>query len=172
MKSTIRSPAAFFLFLLIVLSIVTACSSVRHDPVSIEVIKTPAAVDLQDKDLVRSTLLTQYKEWYQTPYRMGGLNKRGIDCSGFAYVTFRSKLGHILPRTTDLQVQTGQQVARRNLQIGDLVFFKTSLFYKHVGMYLGDSKFLHASTSSGVIISNLNEQYWNECYWTARRIDS
>jgi len=173
MKNAIRSFTTSFLFLLTVLSIVTGCSSVQHTSrTSIEVVKTPTAVNLQDSDFVKSTLLEQYKEWYRTPYRMGGLNKRGIDCSGFTYVTFRSKLGRILPRTTDLQVQTGRQVARRNLQIGDLVFFKTSLFYKHVGVYLGDSKFLHASTSSGVIISNLNDRYWNENYWTARRIDS
>lgn len=102
--------------------------------------------------------------------KLGGLSKHGIDCSGFVYVTFRSKLGCNVPRTTELQVKTGRKVDRNNLRVGDLVFFQTSLFYNHVGIYLGDSEFLHASSSRGVIISNLNETYWKKRYWTARRI--
>jgi cell wall-associated NlpC family hydrolase len=119
---------------------------------------------------VKSKLLKQYYEWQKTPYKMGGLSKRGIDCSGFAYITFRSKLGCNIPRTTKLQVKTGEQVARNNLRTGDLVFFQTSLLYNHVGIYLGDAKFLHASSSRGVIISSLTENYWKKRYWTARRI--
>ena len=103
---------------------------------------------------------------------MGGLSKHGVDCSGFVYITFRSQLGFSIPRTTGSQVTIGRKVARNNLRVGDLVFFHTSLLYNHVGIYLGDSKFLHASTSKGVIISSLNEKYWRKRYWTARRIDS
>ena len=161
-----------YIFLFIVLSTMAACSSVQHDTsIAVDGIKTSSTVDFHDSDTVKSKILKQYDEWRKTPYKMGGLSKRGIDCSGFTYVTFHTKLGCTLPRTTKLQVKTGKKVARNNLRVGDLVFFHTSLFYDHVGIYLGDSRFLHASTSKGVIISNLNEQYWKKCYWTARRID-
>ncbi|HID69064.1 MAG TPA: cell wall hydrolase [Desulfobacterales bacterium] len=162
----------YFLFLLILLSIITGCSTGGHRPsANVKAIKSGSAVDLRDSSSVKSKLLKQYGEWRKTPYRMGGMSKRGVDCSGFVYITFRSQLGFTIPRTTDSQVKIGRKVARNNLRVGDLVFFQTSLFYNHVGIYLGDSKFLHASTSKGVIISSLNEKYWRKCYWTARRID-
>lgn len=174
MKRGAPPVTSFFLFLLtIILAILTGCSSVQRDITTpLAVAKTPTAVDLQNSSAVKSTLLQHYREWHGTPYRMGGLDKRGIDCSGFAYITFRSELGYTLPRTTDLQAKTGRQVVRKNLRIGDLIFFKTSFYSNHVGIYLGDSEFLHASTSKGVIISSLKEQYWKDCYWTARRIDT
>jgi probable lipoprotein NlpC len=172
MKSGVTPVTSSFLFLLAILFIVTGCSSVQHDTAAqVDVIQATSAADLHNSNAIKATLLRQYKEWYKTPYKMGGLSKDGIDCSGFAYITFRSKFGYTLPRATESQAQTGKQVARNKLQTGDLVFFKTSLYYNHVGIYLGDSRFLHASTSKGVIISNLNEQYWKERYWTARRID-
>lgn len=173
MKTSTPPIATTSIFLLVILSTITACSSVQHSTTAqVHVTKTASAVNLQNNSAVKATLLKQYEEWYKTPYKMGGLSKRGIDCSGFAYITFRSKLGYTIPRTTESQAQTGREVARNTLQVGDLVFFKTSLFYNHVGIYLGDSRFLHASSSKGVMISNLNEQYWKECYWTARRIDN
>lgn len=163
--------SGFFLFLLTILSLLTGCASVEHDIAPpLTATKDATSIDMRDGNIVKSTLLKHYREWHGTPYRMGGLDRRGIDCSGFAYITFRSKLGYTLPRTTDLQAKTGQRVAQKNLQIGDLVFFKTSFYSNHVGIYLGNSEFLHASTSRGVMISSLQEQYWKDCYWTARRI--
>lgn len=161
----------YFVFLLIVLSTMAGCSFVQHDTsISVDVIKTSSAVNFHDSSAVKSRILQQFNEWRETPCKIGGLSKHGIDCSGFVYVTFRSKLGCNVPRTTELQVKTGRKVDRNNLRVGDLVFFQTSLFYNHVGIYLGDSEFLHASSSRGVIISNLNETYWKKRYWTARRI--
>ncbi|HIP82922.1 MAG TPA: cell wall hydrolase [Desulfocapsa sulfexigens] len=162
-----------FVFLIIIVSTMAACSSKEHStPVVVDGIKTSSTVNFEDSSTLKTTILKHYDEWRNTPYRMGGLGKSGIDCSGFTYITFRSKLGCTLPRTTKLQSKTGTKVTRKNLRIGDLVFFKTSLFYRHVGIYLGDSKFLHASTRKGVIISSLKENYWRKCYWTARRVCS
>ena len=161
-----------FIFLFIILSTMAACSAVQQDTSVVDTIQTSSTVDFQDSATLKSEILKQYDEWRKTPYKMGGLSKRGIDCSGFTYITFRSALGCKLPRTTKLQSRTGKKVARNNLRTGDLVFFHTSLFYDHVGIYLGDSKFLHASTSKGVMISSLKENYWRKCYWTARRICS
>jgi len=164
-------PITYFIFLLTLLATMTGCSSIRHDTSArVHVIKTSRAVDFRNNNAVKSRLLKQYDEWHKTPYKTGGLSRRGIDCSGFTYITFRSKLGCNIPRTTELQVKTGERVARNNLRAGDLVFFQTSLFYNHVGIYLGDAKFLHASSSKGVIISSLNENYWKQRYWTARRV--
>jgi cell wall-associated NlpC family hydrolase len=101
-----------------------------------------------------------------------GLSKDGIDCSGFVHITFKSKLGVNLPRSSDLQAELGTGINKDELQAGDLVFFKTGRTLKHVGVYLEEGRFLHASTKSGVMISHLNESYWKSAYWKARRLDT
>jgi cell wall-associated NlpC family hydrolase len=121
---------------------------------------------------IKKKLYAQYTQWRGTKYKLGGLNKKGIDCSGFVFVTYKSKLGKVLPRTTHLQVTVGSNVKRNELQAGDLVFFKTGKFKRHVGIYLEHGKFLHASTSNGVTISRLENNYWKSRYWRAKRIKS
>ena len=121
---------------------------------------------------IKKKLYAQYDQWKGTKYKLGGLNRNGIDCSGFVFITFKSKLRIILPRTTHLQVTTGSNVERSQLQAGDLVFFKTGKFKRHVGIYLEHGKFLHASTSQGVTISRLDNNYWKPKYWIAKRIKS
>ncbi len=115
-------------------------------------------------------LYSQYREWRGTPYRMGGLSKKGVDCSGFVYLTYRSLTDVKLPRTTRQQVNLGQAVALQNLRAGDLLFFKTGWATRHVGIYIQDGKFLHASTNKGVIISRLSEKYWRNAFWVAKRL--
>ena len=121
---------------------------------------------------IKKKLYAQYAQWKGTKYKLGGLNKNGIDCSGFVFVTFKSKLRIVLPRTTHLQVAMGRNVRKIQLQAGDLVFFKTGKFKRHVGIYLEHGKFLHASTSQGVTISRLDNNYWRSKYWRAKRIKS
>ncbi|KLV08114.1 hypothetical protein ABT57_14945 [Photobacterium ganghwense] len=111
-----------------------------------------------------------YREWRGTPYRLGGSTRRGIDCSAFVQVGFANVMKVNLPRTTEEQVRRGKWVDISDLKKGDLVFFKTGRRLRHVGIYLGESRFLHASTSQGVTISNLNNPYWRSVYWQARRI--
>lgn len=122
-------------------------------------------------DSVKNLLYAQYDEWKGTQYRIQGLSKNGIDCSGFVHVTFKSKLGMVLPRSSDLQADLGMDVDKDQLQAGDLVFFKTGKTLRHVGVYLEDGRFLHASTKQGVIISRLNESYWRSAYWKAKRLE-
>lgn len=119
---------------------------------------------------VQTKLLSQYEEWKGTRFREGGVSKKGVDCSGFVQITFRSKLGIDVPRSTDQQVEIGRPVARNNLRAGDLVFFKTGFFSRHVGISLGGARFLHVSLSKGVIISSLAEEYWDDNYWQAKRV--
>lgn len=129
-------------------------------------------LDLNDTSLVKDLLYAQYREWKGTRYQLRGLSKDGIDCSGFVHITFKSKLGVNLPRSSDLQAELGTGINKDELQAGDLVFFKTGRTLKHVGVYLEEGRFLHASTKSGVMISHLNESYWKSAYWKARRLDT
>ena len=116
-------------------------------------------------------LRAQAERWRGVPYRLGGSSESGVDCSAFVQITFRSKLGVDLPRTTEELAREGERVSRSQLQAGDLVFFKTGFRQRHVGIYMGGKRFLHASTSRRVMTSSLNNVYWKERYWKARRIE-
>lgn len=118
---------------------------------------------------IREALLTQHERWAGTPYRLGGTGFGGVDCSALVQNVFSETFHLHLPRSTGELVQQGTQVARDALQIGDLVFFRPPGRYNHVGIYMGDGYFLHASTSKGVILSKLNNSYWKRHYWQARR---
>ncbi|MCL2894839.1 NlpC/P60 family protein [Brenneria sp. MC1SB4.1] len=143
--------------------ILAGCSSHRNPP--------PDA-RLSDSIMVVAQLNDQLNQWYRTPYRYGGLNRNGIDCSGFVYLTFRDRFGIRLPRSTDAQTEIGERVDRDSLMPGDLLFFKTGSGGNglHVGIYDKDDQFIHASTSQGVIRSSLDNVYWKRAYWQARRI--
>jgi probable lipoprotein NlpC len=131
----------------------------------------PAETDLHNRSLLKKKLYSQYEEWKGVRYRLGGLNKNGIDCSGFVYMTFQSKFGVKLPRTTELQSKLGEPVKRSKLKTGDLIFFKTSPRVRHVGIYLEKGTFLHASKKRGVMISRLSDVYWKSRYWKAKRVE-
>ena len=119
---------------------------------------------------VEQLLDEQYRAWKGVPYRSGGTTRRGVDCSGFVYVTYRDLLGIDVPRTTKELAKAGKGVSRRKLSAGDLVFFKTGFFTRHVGIYTGRGTFLHASSSQGVTISSLDSSYWKRRYWKGRRL--
>ena len=112
-------------------------------------------------------------QWIGTPYRGGGETKRGTDCSGMTCQIYK-KVYHIkLQRSTDGQKKESSKVARRNLREGDLVFFssrKSRRKVAHVGIYLKDGKFVHASTSQGVIVSSLNEPYYRTHWISGGRV--
>ncbi|WP_234262604.1 NlpC/P60 family protein [Klebsiella aerogenes] len=118
----------------------------------------------------KSKILKQYSGWKGTRYHFGGRSHRGIDCSGLIQVIFRGAVGMRLPRTTNEQMRKGFNVTRNKLKPGDLVFFKTSPETRHVGVYVGNRKFIHASKIKGVTISSLDSRYWRSHYETSRRI--
>jgi len=118
---------------------------------------------------IRRALLAQHERWAGTPYRLGGSGAGGIDCSALVQNVFRDTFRFALPRTTAEQVGTGLAVARDALRPGDLVFFRPSGAYRHVGIYVGEGRFLHASTSRGVMLSELDNHYWQRHFWQARR---
>ncbi|WCK55884.1 C40 family peptidase [Aneurinibacillus sp. Ricciae_BoGa-3] len=120
-----------------------------------------------------SGLISSAKTLMGTPYVFGGTSTSGFDCSGFIDYIFKKQ--HVsLPRTADGIYQQGKSVSRSSLRPGDLVFFKTSrssAHISHTGMYIGNGKFIHAATSKGVSISDLNDQYyWGSRYAGAKRI--
>ncbi len=123
-----------------------------------------------DSRNVKQALLAQYQAWKHVRYQLGGLSRRGIDCSGFTQKTFADRFDITLPRDTRSQAKSGKAVSRKHLRPGDLVFFKIGHGTRHVGIYLDDGRFLHASTSKGVIISRLDEAYWAKHYWKAVRV--
>lgn len=132
--------------------------------------QSPGRVDFTNKSQVKQALYAQFDQWRAVKYKSGGLSRDGVDCSGFVYLTFNSRLGIELPRSTDLQVTQGKTISQRDLVPGDLVFFRTGKSTRHVGIYLEDGKFLHASTEKGVMISRLTENYWAKAYWKSIRI--
>ena len=125
------------------------------------------------EDLNNPKLLSFMDYWYGTPYHYGGSTRDGIDCSAFAILLMSSVYGvTTLPRTSKEQYEFTHRVSRSELQEGDLVFFHTlgkRRVVTHVGVYLRNNKFIHASVS-GVMISDMNDGYYDKHYIGAGRI--
>ena len=106
-------------------------------------------------------------------YRRGGTNPNtGLDCSGFVQVVFRDAVGKLLPRTAKEQSQVGDAIDKQELKPGDLVFFNTMRrAFSHVGIYLGDNRFLHAPRSGAEVrVEDMSQSYWVKRYNGARRV--
>ncbi len=118
----------------------------------------------------RRKVLSEAEGWLGTPYRYGGTTRTGVDCSGFVCNVYNAvNVG--LPRTSSQQASEGEFVALPQVQPWDLVFFNTTgRGVSHVGIMINGEQFIHASTSSGVIVSSLSEGYYHERLLYARRI--
>lgn len=115
-------------------------------------------------------LVSFLETWYGTPYRYGGTTQDGIDCSAFTVNLMSAVFGYSLPRSSREQYAFCEKISEKKLRYGDLVFFSTKGRISHVGVYLGNSKFAHASTSNGVMISDLNEDYYRRRWAGAGRV--
>ena len=120
---------------------------------------------------VASTKILKTAAQYKgVPYVFGGTTPRGFDCSGYVQYVF-AKHGIRLTRTADTQAREGKFVSKKNLKPGDLVFFTTyEPGASHVGIYAGNNLFWNATSSRGIMLSNLTDSYWGPRYYTARRI--
>ncbi len=132
----------------------------------------PSADALRQKTngTARQEIVNTAKQYIGAPYAWGGTSPSGFDCSSFVQFVF-AKHGVSLPRTSSQQWSVGSSVSRANLQPGDLVFFNTSgQGVSHVGIYIGNGQFIHASSSRGIIISELSSSYWSPRYIGAKQI--
>lgn len=142
------------LSLLLSIALLTACAGVERAP-------SPQRI---------AELERFFDDWRGTPYRYGGESRRGMDCSAFVSRAYQDLYGQTLPRTTRSQARAGSRVGKRRLRPGDLVFFRTGRNSRHVGIYVKNGEFIHASQRKGVIRSSLSTPYWSRHYWRARRI--
>lgn len=153
------------------LVLLAACSTAPyHAPDETALTVSTHRVDLGDSERVKEILKQQYNDWHTVRHKMGGTSMRGVDCSGLVYQTYRTRFGIDMPRSTEYQARMGTTIKKDRLRTGDLVFFKTGLFTRHVGIYIDNGEFLHVSSSNGVTISDLEDSYWKRTYWKAQRI--
>ncbi|MEJ7768802.1 MAG: NlpC/P60 family protein [Chitinophagaceae bacterium] len=131
--------------------------------------KYAVLTDVPVEALSNLDLLNFMEEWYGTHYRYGGSDRLGIDCSAFSTKLMSAVFGISVPRTVKEQFDNTRRVPRADLQTGDLLFFDTRGGISHVGVYLLNNKFVHASVSNGVMISDLDEAYFKSRYKGAGR---
>lgn len=134
-------------------------------------IKYAIATDATVEKLTNIPLLEVIDKWWGTRYCMGGVTDNCIDCSAFTQIVMRDVYQLNLPRTSQEQYTAAEKIELEDLREGDLVFFNTGgKDISHVGIYLLNNKFVHAATSGGVMISDLNEKYWQPKFRGAGRV--
>jgi cell wall-associated NlpC family hydrolase len=135
-------------------------------------LKYAVLMNTEVESLPSKELLENVDEWYGVRYRTGGNTKSGVDCSGFTVAVYAAVYGFTLPRVSREQYRTSRKISTTELQEGDLVFFNTNgRGVSHVGIYLGNNKFIHASVSRGIMVNDLFEPYYLKRYIGAGRFD-
>lgn len=133
--------------------------------------KPPVKPEAGKSGIANASLKKEVDQWLGVPYKYGGTTKQGVDCSGFCGNVFKNVYNVSLGRSAQDIFDQSKPVNRAALKEGDLVFFKiNSSRVSHVGIYLSDNKFVHASTSRGVMISDLGEAYWTKYYFASGRV--
>ncbi|WP_228160648.1 C40 family peptidase [Marinobacter bohaiensis] len=130
-----------------------------------------STVDAAPASTTTHRLQAVFERYEGTPYRYGGTDSDGFDCSGFIMTAYREGLGRLLPRTTDQMLAMGDVVPIDRIKPGDLVFFRIEGKDQHAGIYMGGNRFIHASSSVGVTESALDGYYWRDRYSQARRFE-
>jgi cell wall-associated NlpC family hydrolase len=134
-------------------------------------LKYAVVMDVTVEMLTNMALLQAIDRWWGTKYCLGGITDSCIDCSGFTQNIMRDVYRQNLPRTAQEQFNLAQKIELEDMKEGDLVFFNTvGKDISHVGVYLMNNKFVHASTSGGVTISDLNDTYWQPKFRGVGRI--
>ncbi|MDB5196083.1 MAG: hypothetical protein JWP88_453 [Flaviaesturariibacter sp.] len=150
---------------------------VNSEPDAIEAassiqLKYALLLDAEVEMVQHTALFSIIEDWWGTKYHLGGTDKTGIDCSAFTHALYDTLYNINLPRTSRDQAQFLASVAPEDLKEGDLVFFSAGAAITHVGFYLQNNRFVHASTSEGVTISNLNDSYWAKRFVGIGRYDA
>ena len=135
-------------------------------------LKYSIQMDIAVEEMNNIPLLQKIDEWWGTPYLYGGSSKRGVDCSYFTLDVMNAIYNTNLKRTAAEQYTQSEKIDWTDLKEGDLIFVKTdaSRSITHVGIYMTNNKFVHASTSQGVTISDLSEPYWQKRLYSLGRV--
>lgn len=116
-------------------------------------------------------LISCLAEWVGAPYKYGGNTKQGTDCSGMVFSVYKETYNIDMNRSSADQLKNVKEIDKKDLKAGDLVFFKISGDkISHVGIYLGENKFIHATTKKGVMVNDLDEEYYKKYYYTSGRV--
>ena len=170
MDSKIKSFNLFFLlaFLTFILSSCSSSKNIANDP-----IYNPSGNEqLLSKD--EMTLIKEAKSWIGTKYKYGGHSREGTDCSGFVLQVYKAVYDLKLPRSSKEQYTFCKKISKNKMRVGDLVFFATGKskdMVSHVGIYIGNNEFIHASSSKGVVISNLDQNYYVRTFVSAGTVE-
>jgi len=158
------------LLLLLISFLLISCGSKKGISESRSSYKRSHKVNPKTKSIVKTAM-----DFEGTRYKYGGTTKKGMDCSGLIYTSFK-KQNIELPRTSRAMYGKGVKIPLKKATVGDLLFFKTNKnrnVINHVGLIVSTKnriEFIHASSSKGVTISSLNERYWNNCFVGVKRI--
>ena len=163
----------FFFSLIIILSSCGTSKKVMYDPTEVAYLSRQLKIPIANDD-PNMALYAESSLWLGVPYRYGGNTKAGTDCSGFVTYIFGRVYRKQLERSSDDQAKKNvRKVGKGSLETGDLVFFNTSKRsnkINHVGIFLKNGYFVHASTSKGVIVSHLEEDYYRKTWKKGGRV--
>jgi lipoprotein Spr len=132
--------------------------------------KYAALLNVPPDNITNKKLYSFIDEWYGVPYKYGGKNKDGIDCSNFTCTLYKNIYDRVLSGSSSAIFNQCKVIPKSNLKEGDLVFFKIEKDnISHIGIYLQNNKFVHATTKKGVMINDLDEEYYKKYFYKAGR---
>lgn len=174
-----RNFTTYFGLFAVLVAVLSSCrvqQELLYNPTEVAGLSHDLQIPISNTDKEDQKNMLFYAElagWLDVPYKYAQMSKSGTDCSGFVYQVYKKIYNLDLPRSTaGLSTYKIPKIGQNNLKTGDLVLFATGKNKKtinHVGIYLKNRKFIHASTSRGVIVSSLDENYYKKAYVTAKR---